>query len=282
MIVWLAGCSGPPVLSLDDPRSVWAEGGDAVQVVPAGHLPSGEVNRDATEVWVTLPPGGELATEVLAGGRLGLSFPPGTSADRVEWRGDGDARRIVDVRGTTLEADGPRSHHVWVPVRRDPDASLVGVSWPAGDLVAADEALDALVAAVAPHRPEPAAWEQQYRSKHGCDACHTLDRPDNLAAGDHGLVNRGTDGQGWFTPSTVLAPDVPVETYGAWRGDDLDPYIVRDDGPVPRVHLDVARGLAAADPHTLAHCRSVAWVVDHLRAGDPARERLAAHPCLDR
>lgn len=277
MIPWLAGCAAPGLLALEDPRDLAARG--AVRLVPAVPLPSAVAGADTVEVWVTLPDGGLLETEALADGRPALRFPAGSSADRVEWRGEGPARRIVDVRGTTLGEDGARTHHVYQPVRRDPDAALVGVEWPAGDEAASAEALDRFVAAVRPRRPDPDAWERPYRGKHGCDGCHTRERPPNPTPGAYGLVNRGTDGQGWFTPSTLLADHVPGEAYGAPAHPD-HPFLRRSDGAVPTWSLDLPAALAAGDPLAEAHCASIGWIADHLRPGDAAEGWLSEHPCL--
>jgi hypothetical protein len=290
VIALLAGCAEPALLTRADPVSAWVREG-WVQLVPSSHLPSGEAGRDATEVWVFLPDGAELRTERSADGRVGLVFPPGSAADRVEWRGEGVERRVVDVRGTSILDDGARWHHVYQPIRRDPHAALVGVAWPAGDPVASAVALDQLVAEVRPHRPDPDAWERQYRSKHGCDGCHLADRLPNERPGEHGLVNRGTDAQGWFTPSTVLATAVPAEAYGAWHGDRTDPHATPscaegreharcDDGTVPTWTLDLPTALAEGSAHAAAHCASVAWIADHLAPDDPSRVGLADHPCL--
>ncbi|MEQ1506201.1 MAG: hypothetical protein ABMB14_28470 [Myxococcota bacterium] len=292
MIALLAGCVAP-VVTLDDPRTRWLADGWTRIEAPT-HLPSGEVGRDAVEVWVRLPDGEAIRSEALADGRTGLVFPAGTVADRVEWRGEGRERRIVDVRGTRLDDDGARTHHVYQPIVRDPDAPLLGVEWPAGDADATAVALDRFVAAVRPHRPDADGWERLYRSKHACDACHVADRPDNTVPGEHGLVNRGTDVQGWFTPSTLLSDTVPGEAYGAWSGDRTDPHVVPScpearagrtcaDGAVPRWRLDAAAAVAAGSPHALAHCAAVRWLRDHLAPGDAALAdggALGGHPCL--
>lgn len=285
----MAGCATPVLSTLDGPRTHW-RGDGWVEVVAANHLPSGEVGRDAVEVWVQLPPGERIHTETLPDGRLGLVFPVGTVADRVEWRGTGAARRIVDVRGTRVEVDGQRTHHVYQPIARDPDAALLGVEWPAGDADLAAAALDRYVAAVRPRRPDPDAWERSYRSKHGCDGCHVAGRPDNTFSGEYGLVNRGTDAQGWFTPSTVAAGAVPGEGYGAWNGDRTDPYLTPscpearlrptcDDGAVPVWTLDLRSAIAAGDSHALAHCASLGWLRDHLDPDDPAFGESIAPLC---
>ena len=172
--------------------------------------------------------------------------------------------RVVDVRGTRIDAEGQRWHHVYQPVSKDPSAALVGAEWRSGDSAAAEAAKDGFIDALAKSDRKNL---DGVRSKLGCDGCHTLDRLPNTRPGEHGIVARGTDGAGFFTPSTLLADAAPLEVYGVdpnpgapfttiTCADGNPPEIrakrVRCASGVPTAHVDVAAAAEAGDPHALA------------------------------
>ncbi|MEZ4235364.1 MAG: hypothetical protein R3F59_04235 [Myxococcota bacterium] len=266
------------------PFAPWAEGG-FVQMVPPVHLPQPAVGD--VQSWLRLPPGGRVALVDAPDGRRVLSYPPGTVADRVETAGEGEAARVVDVRGTRIDADGRRWHHVYRS-GGDPQAPLVGMEWPAGDAALASAGADAFVDAL--RTAGVTRHLDAVRGKLDCDGCHAVSRADNERQREHGLVNRGTDAAGWFTPGTVLADSVPVEAYGQRDPNLTDLWITLrcgdqiveapatghpscGDARVPRGTLDLAGALAAHDPHALAVCASWRALVD--AGADAAPD----HPC---
>lgn len=230
-------------------HEAWADG---FQVVPPVALPRPTANGDV-EVWVELPGAG--LHERSDGARV-LHYAPGTRADRVEFRTTRTGRRVVDVRGTTLDAAGQRWHHVYQPVSTDPDAALLGVEWPAGDPELAELAIDRFIAALDAHGRKNL---DSVRAKLDCESCHLRDRPDNQRPGEHGLVARGTDGAGFFTPSTLLADEAPAESYGihagpapftTWTCAGVEvPADTRRcaDGSVARIRVDAAAAALATD-----------------------------------
>ncbi len=236
----------------------------AIEIVPAVHFP--QPADGSVRVWLSLPEGSTLGVEEGADGRLGFTYPPGTVADRVEILGQGDEQRVVDIRGTSIDDDGRAWHHVYRPTRRNPRAPLVGAEW-----LADDPALQARGSALLLSQLREGGVTGDLggiAAKLDCDGCHREGRPDNARVGEYGLVARGTDGAGFFTPSTLLARDVPLERYGAVdpnRGDrfvvarcaDGSPQAARGgcaDGSVPRASLTLEAALAAGDAHALAHC----------------------------
>ncbi|MEZ4317190.1 MAG: hypothetical protein R3F61_06790 [Myxococcota bacterium] len=257
VLVALAACGDSSQILSRDPREheSWAAG---FQVVPPVALPRPS-EQGHVEVWLALPRGASLRatsehSEV-------LDYPAFTLADRVEVRNSAFGERVVDVRGTRIDADGVRWHHVFQPVSTDPDADLVGVEWPADDPVRATEAVDAFLGELAAHGRRNL---DAVRAKLDCDRCHVADRPANTRAGEHGFVSRGTDGAGFFTPSTLLSDSVPAELYGlapgpapftSWRCAEHEvPAGTRRcaDGTLPVAEWDHQGALLAGDPHAAA------------------------------
>ena len=236
-------------------HEAWEQG---FRVVPPVALPRPTAEIEV-EIWLELP-GGAGIHERSDGAQV-LHYGPGTRADRVAFRTVGGKRRVTDVRGTTLDADGLRWHHVFQPVSSEPDAPLIGVEWPADDPVLADLAIERFIGALQAGGRKNL---DQVRAKLDCETCHLPDRPDNVRPGELGLVARGTDGAGFFTPSTLLTDQVPAESYGIpmgpapfvhWRcdGDEVIADTRRcDDGSVARVHFDRSSAIDAGDPRVLA------------------------------
>ncbi|MEX1363216.1 MAG: hypothetical protein AB1Z98_08825 [Nannocystaceae bacterium] len=269
-----------------------------VRLVPPVHLPSSSPVRDQVEIWVQLPEGATIDVHEDEAGRPTLEFPPGTIADRVEFAGMGDERTIVDIRGTRIDDDGSQSFHVYRPTGLGAGVPLFGLRWAREDGQAhgaATERLVAKLAALPPVVNMPQARRDRVldgvRVRNGCAGCHGLDRPDNARPREHGLVDRGTDRSGFFTPRTVLYDEVVLESYGlhdrSWAdpavevrcGDEL---VVRDDrkcpdGSIPRGRLRWDATEPQAKAHLAEVCESRAWLLAHLtpEVPPPMRARLA-------
>lgn len=233
----LVGCraDAPPPgvtdLRIDDPLEHHVREG-FMQLVPPVHMPSSSAQRDQVEIWVKVPDDALIELSFDPAGRPTLEFPPGTLADRVEWFGTGDERRIVDIRGTRIEADGAQTFYVYRPTAPDPRAPLFGLEWARGDAALQQVATEYFVAKVAEHAPVAGMPEARrtkildgVRARNACAGCHGLSRPENETPRQHGLVDRGTDRSGLFTPQTVLWDEVPLEVYGAHDRSWDDPAI---------------------------------------------------------
>lgn len=299
------GCraDGPPPgvteLRIDDPGSHHVREG-FVQLVPPVHLPSSSPHRDQVEIWVKLPAGGIIDLSRDEAGRPTLEMPPGTLADRVEWFGTGDDRRIVDIRGTRLEEAGAQTFYVYRPTAPDPRAPLFGLEWAREDPAAQRAATDYLVTKVAEHPPVVEMAEARrveildgVRARNACAGCHGLERPENEEPRQHGLVDRGTDRNGFFTPRTVLWDEVPLEAYGVHDRSWDDPGLeircagVPVTGPGRRcADGGIARGRLrwdAPEPEAqalrAAVCEGRRWLADHMAEDDRAILAPVLAPC---
>ncbi len=268
-----------------------------VPLTPPVHLPSTRSDRDTVAVHLALPAHGEVTWVDTPGGRSVLAWPPGTQADRVEeWGG-----RVVDVRGTRIDAAGRRWHHVYKPATPGTDPKMLGATWPADapelTQIAVEAFLDALMQTeVGEARPDPERYRGQVAAKLDCEGCHALARPANEVAREHGLVARGTDAAGWFTPATVLDLQVALEAYGAWDRNLSDPHVSLScagepltkpaagqgvhprcpEGRVPTAHHDLEAALDADDPRAQALCESWHLITGRLAGGPPSD-----HPCAE-
>jgi hypothetical protein len=305
LVVALGGCrsEGPPPgvteRRIDDPAGHHLREG-FVQLVPPVHLPSSSPQLDQVEIWVKLPEGAVIELDLDEAGRPTLELPAGTLADRVEWLGHGDARRIVDIRGTRLEDDGAQTFYVYRPTAPDPRAPLFGLEWARGDAAVQRAATDYLVAKVAEQPPVvdmPKARRDEIlagvRGRNACAGCHGLARPENEQPRQHGLVDRGTDLSGFFTPRTVLWDEVPLEAYGAHDRSWDDPAIeVRcagvpvteparrcPDGGIARGHLRWDATEPEARALLAAVCKGRAWLVAHMDDEDRAKLAVSLIPC---
>lgn len=266
-----------------DAGTHWAQGG-FVEMVPPVHLPSNHRDWDQVKIWLRIPAGARLAVT-----SAGLEWPPGTEADRVEYRGSRDAPRVVDVRGSSVDAEGRRWDHVYRPTSQVLGAPLLGVRWRADDTGAHAEAIDWLMdslrhSALAAEVSDPDRWVEGVRAKMNCNGCHIPNRPANRSPREFGVVSRGTDSMGWFTPSTILDDEAPLEAYGRWDRNMADPWVHATcaggepagfqrgpgldyqcaDGSVPRARLDLKGALQAGDPHAIAVCASRRVLIAHL------------------
>lgn len=264
-------------LRIERPQTRWLDEG-FIKMTPPVRLPSDREGRDKIEVWLMVGDG-KIGARRLDDGRVTLSFPAGTVADRVESLGDA----VIDVRGTTLLADG-ELFHVYVPEGEAPSA-LVGWEWRRGDKDAEASATRALLARLDTTkrklRGEPAPSERQhanslasYAKNNACATCHVHDKPPVLV-GD--AVHRPTDASGFYVPLSVLADAVPLERHRPWETNVNDPFLALTcaDGHAPRLlkqdgvrmfscgtpeipmgRLDVTRAVAARDERALDVCRS--------------------------
>jgi hypothetical protein len=249
MLFWsLLACAPSDAGLLHREPLAHVERDGAFAVVPPVRLPVPAEGKHV-EIWLSVPDGATIGHR---DGRIG-PYPPGTIADRVEFRGE----RVVDVRGTRIDAEGRRVHHVFKPV---PGASaLLGAAWFADDPIDTAAAIDRLMdglEARGVHRTDA------IRRKLDCESCHTADRPDNTTRREHGLVNRGTDAAGFFTVATLLAESVPLEHYGHDANlADPDVLVRCPEGTATRgVHATcpgdaVPRAVLAADADS-AHARA--------------------------
>jgi hypothetical protein len=230
-----AGCGDrPPAgvrdVEIVDPMTFHVREG-FVRMEPPVHLPTSAPAIDQVEIWLRLPPTGTIELSEMGDEPGRLVFPPGTIADRVEFFDTGAQRRIVDIRGTTIRAQG-QDFHAYRPAGSQPSSKLIGVQWSRDDAAlqapATQRFLDRIGAAP-PIRdvPQPARGRvlESVRAKNDCNACHAEGRPDNTTLGEHGLVNRGTDGSGLFSPATVLLDEGLLETYGVDDRSTSDPAL---------------------------------------------------------
>lgn len=216
---------------LENPRDYPQRQG-MVRMVSAAYLPSSSADQEQVEVWVSVPDGAHVTLGEDERGRLSPTFPPGSRSDRVEWFGTGEARRIVDVRGTAIDDDGTQTFYVYRPTKADPHAELFGVEWAREDESAHEAATQRVIdrlASLPPATTMKKAQRERFfkgvRNKNRCASCHTIDRPENGTPGEHGIVDRGTDHSGFFTPRTVLWDEAPVEAYGKHNGSLHDPSL---------------------------------------------------------
>lgn len=297
------GPDGPPrgvtEVHIDDPATHHVREG-FTKLVPPAHLPSSSPDLDQVEVWVWLPEAAILGLFEDPAGRLTLELPPGTRADRVEWHGAGDDRRIVDIRGTRIEPDGAQTFYVYRPTAPVTDAPLFGLEWRRDDPDAQRGATEHLVSKLAALPPLVDMAERRrqeilegVRGRNQCAGCHGLSRPENETPRQHGLVDRGTDRSGFYTPQTVLWDEVPLEAYGSYDRSWDDPAIeVRCAGatatePGRRCpDGSIARGRLrwdATEPNARAWlasvCESRAWVAAHVSDSDRGVLASALSPC---
>ncbi|MBX7082232.1 MAG: hypothetical protein K1X88_23690 [Nannocystaceae bacterium] len=276
----LAACGGPAdgveTLRIDGGRTAWSSQG-FWRLEPPVHMPSPQPGVDQVEVWLAL---GELPVGVTVGddGLARLQWPTGTRADRLEFDGEGAARRIVDVRGTSLGDDGCW-HHVLRPQTEAPGAALVGVRWRCDDPEAARVATAQMLAQLAtlpPFSTMPSARRERalaaFEQRNDCDGCHAEARPDAARLGAWGPVARGTDASGFFAPQSLLRDEQPLEAYGAHDANVDDPAIAVDCAGVPAQPRDVTHGARRyqCDDGVVPHAR-VDWAA--LWRDDPVRAR---------
>lgn len=312
MAACIGGCTrdgeGVVEITIDDASEHWRERG-FVRMEPPIHLPSSTPDVAQVEIWLRLPEAGDITTVVGDDAVPRLAFPSGTIVDRVEYAGDGDARRVVDVRGARVDDGGRCRWHVLRPRRDSSGSALTGVQWACDDQSAQDAATAAMLDVMREH-VLPTSMPAQRRArelsgftaKNDCGGCHVRGRPDARFVGEHGIVHRGTDASGFFVPQTVLADTVPLETYGAFDANAEDPAIEihcgaaaleRDeteqgrprsscaDDLVPSGRLDWARARAHDPARVERICAGRAALVGRLDTLSRPRFAVALHPCAD-
>jgi len=306
----ILGCRSDPAgvepLEIADPSALWFSG-DFEQVTPPIRFPSPQAHREQVEVWLALDSAAIVSSIELDDGSATLRFGPGTRADRIEWNGDGEHRRIVDVRGTWIDGHGACSHHVLRPAHQAPGAALVGMQWPCDDAPAASVAAERMRARLtslppfselAPDRRSAAL--DGFARQLDCDGCHRESRPDARRIDEYGAVWRGTDANGFFAPASSLRDAVPLEGYGAFDLNVDDPAITADcrgaasrktergpgavrwtcaDGGVPIGRIDWARAQSSDPSRVAAICRWRAWLRERLDAPAKAAFAAAFEPC---
>ncbi len=270
-----------------------------VRMAPPLQLPGRASRRDWTDVWLRLPEHGQLDVLPDARGRLRLTYPNGTIADRVEFVSFGEPPNptwsIADVRGTEL-VQGRELFHALRPTANTAHAPLEGFAWFRDDATASSAATEQLATRVAKLAQVAPQTEvvRRARANNQCASCHLHDRDDNASWRQFGLVNRGTDHAGFFVVRTVLAGQAPLETYLphernlndplirfvcpndgetslASRGDDGLPHCA--SGRIPVGVLDVAKGLALHDRRTRDLCAARRYLGRHMTTR--AREHYA-------
>lgn len=262
----------------------WAEDG-FVELVPPIRPPTSSDGRDTITVWLRLPAGARITTE-LSAGEPRLRMPAGAELDRVEYFTNGDALDtavVEDVRGTTFAKDGEEFH-----VLRRRGQGLVGRAWLRDDPDGQREADRWLASILAPRDRERLVALNQ------CAGCHVPDKPASERLQEGAMPHRKTDVSGLYHPQAVLETETPIEVSRPHDPNLADPFIrmrcasgdlvVREhrgsrsprcsDGTVPLASLDVRAALAVRDPHALAVCESRRYLFEHLdEVGQAAFER---------
>ena len=295
-----AAPEGVTALKIEDPREHWNKEG-FVELVPPVHLPSSDHQIDQVEIWAKLPDGGTITeVEAASGAPIGLKFPPGSVLDRVEYANHQGKRFVVDVRGTRIADDGSQWFHVY----RRGEAGLFGFEWARSDEAAHGRATAALLERLATVEPgksmdetRRAAFLRDVEGKNACAQCHAISREINTTQREHGLVNRGTDASGFFTPWTLFADAIPLETYGGNDRSETDPWVTiscpdggeptaAKDGrarcaenAVPLGTYDLNGALREADPRALRICTGRRALGEHLSDALGLRFASALRQC---
>ena len=253
-----------------------------VEMEPPIRLPQGRARRDRTRIFVTIEGAGRI--DVREGE---LVFPPGTIADRVEYRRDANGWSVADVRGTRFTSAGER-FHAYRPERAD-GQRLFGAAWDREDLDGRHDAIalftDAMTHGAGFRREEPGhASEGRERSVRrfarllDCASCHGHERAEAAPNAEAELPRRGTDASGMHAFRYVLSDRAPMETYRAIDPNAADPFVHYECGgvSVDRAMLVGAAGTtsvrcASGDVPTLRYA-----VAEAIAAGDPRAGRVCA------
>jgi hypothetical protein len=268
-------------------------------MVPPIHPPSSRADADQVEIWLRVPDGATIEARPGPSGEPLLEFPVGTVADRVEFVGLGRSRRIADIRGAEI-AESDQLFHVYRPTAPNPDAPLFGVQWHREDEAAHRGATDRLIAKLGKlsaieDDAKREAFLRDVRGKNACMPCHAPARAENTRPGEHGVVNRGTDHSGFFTPTTVLRDTIPLEGYGAHDLSLGDPAIeiscgeggerqgrACTNGQVPRGKWSFVRGWALNPKRARQICAARHYLVQRMTEGARAIFGESLVPCNQR
>jgi hypothetical protein len=284
--------AGVEDLRLDAPSDHHARNG-FVQMIAPVRLPSSSPDVDQVEVWLRIPDGAEIEATPGPSGELLLDFPVGTIADRVEFVGLGAQRRVADIRGAEIVDGRQQRFHVYRPTSAIPGDPLYGVQWSWHDDAAHRAATDRLLAKLDDayafeDDTRREAFLRDVRAKNACLPCHAPARPENATPREHGLVNRGTDHSGFFTPATVLRDAIPLESYGAHDGTLGDAAVKVvcaggelegrecSNGVVPIGHWT---GAAAPADRVRMVCEARRYLVEHMSPEARARFESSLAPC---
>lgn len=266
---------------------------DFVAMEPPIRLPRTRGLRDRTQVFVRLT--GDERIDVRDGA---LVFPPGTEADRVEYRRKDGRFTVADVRGTRFDAEGEH-FHAFRPERAEVGSPLFGVEWRRGDERARRLGIELFERAM--HRGAGFSHGEvghDERTRDGsvrrftrlldCASCHGHERAEASPEAATPLPRRGTDGSGMHVFRYVLANEAPMETYRPIDPNADDPfvsYVCADEstptgargttsircanGDVPTLRYALADALAAGDSHAHAVCDSrralAGWMTERAR-----------------
>lgn len=253
-----------------------------VEMEPPIRLPQGRARRDRTRIFVTIE--GLERIDVRDGE---LVFPPGTIADRVEYRRDAHGWRVADVRGTQFTSAG-ELFHAYRPERADGDM-LFGAAWEREDRGGRRDAITLFTNTMtrgAGFRPEEPGHASDGRARSvrrfarllDCASCHAHDRDEAAPNAEVTLPRRATDASGMHAFRYVLSDRAPMETYRVLDTNAADPFVHYECGGVA-VARDTLVGAAGTtevrcangDVPTLRYA-----LVDALAAGDPRADRVCA------
>lgn len=262
-----------------------------VELVPPIALPSSHPELAQVSIRAHVPHGGRIGVAPGPDGPV-LVWPPGTRMERLEWIGEGSERSLADVRGATIDAQGHVWHHNYRRTTLGPRPPMLGYAWRSDRPNAHDRAVEALVGELADLPPAShmkASARVKYldgiRRKDDCMKCHVPHRPANMRPGEHGLVNRGTDGTGFFTPQTVFADAVVLEDYGRFDPNVHAPHVsfACADGAAPaRAAADETRSKREKDRVRMRCDRGVVTATYDLAAALAAGDARAARVCASR
>ena len=298
-----AGDGDVRAVRIEQPARFWAQSYTAM--VPSIRLPTTHAGDDLIQVWMRLPTGGKVDVHYLHDQeRFTLIFPPGTRSDRVEYFlvPDADGAEVwspVDVRGTTIEADGSQRFHVLRPLDDRVGAALVGWSWPRDDELAqraVDRKLRQLVKKVRRPPNKPPMDEAEARSMvefNHCAECHQPNLQRARFASQRSL-ERATDAMGFFVPHAVVQDRCVVANHRPRDLNSEDPFVsvTCDEGParlrndvgheyyvcpddgVPMGARDVEAALRSGQEYTQRMCAARRYLYQHMT--EQARDAFAS------
>jgi hypothetical protein len=253
-------------------------------------LPTNSAKNDHIHVWLKIPESQKLSVITLPSGRFSLVYPPGSQADRVESTDD----FIDDVRGARVDENGNTLFHDYQPLdSRDKtptpkgalptDTLLYGYEWKR-----TDDNLDKLAGAQLSklYFFPGVSWspevELAFQKLNHCGGCHTPNIEPNPSANPRDDYE--SDSRGFFQIMTALEDRIIVRDHRGWDLNADNPNVtVRCGDKVVRAttrenfrgyecnkgvsavgELDIKKGLAAHDRHTLKLCQSRKYLFDHM------------------